>query len=99
MSNEILYEVEIQGHEPPFKWQVFRSGIPGMPGRCQTAASGHADSHAEACFDAREAAVDVEYRRKWETTKTTVPLFHTDAHPPEWDDNDLPVVDRIEASS
>jgi hypothetical protein len=71
----IRYEVEITGHQPPFKWQLKRT-TNGTTNNLGDA--GEAQTREEALWDAQDAAMNREYTRKHQTTKRTEVLFEVD---------------------
>jgi hypothetical protein len=82
MSGPIKYEAEIRGHEPPYKWRLYRSG-PGFGRHFVSGAEGEAESITGAALDAAESAK--EYHQKWLHQKAlrTVEVFTGDDLPEE----------------
>lgn len=72
------YEATVTGHEPPFKWGIFRRKA-GMTSASEVSCgSGTSDSYEEALFDAAAKAREVEWERYHSNTKRKVVLFDVD---------------------
>ena len=72
----IVYEVEVTGHDAPFKWQVIKREPDGKIIR--TGRTGEAKTYEEALFHASGEAHDLEYDRKYAATIRTTQLFEVD---------------------
>lgn len=76
VDRRVRYDVEIVGHEAPFKWEVER-WLPGASSSTLPTADcrGEADSYEEAMFLAAEAAREAEYKRLHSSTARRETLF------------------------
>lgn len=85
--SKIVYEVDVIGHEPPFRWKLYRKTGTGVRS-LMTGATGEADTFEEACFAGQETARRVEHARVFDSTIEKVVVLEVDDSPVEREEDD-----------
>lgn len=85
MSFKIVYEAEITGDSPPYKWVAYQR----EPTVRRKIAEGEAETFDDAKRAARDFALDEESQRRHAATKEMILLFEADAVPARTDVGEL----------
>jgi hypothetical protein len=85
--NKIVYEVDVIGHEAPFRWKLYRKTGAGARS-LMTGASGEADTFQDACFAGQERAKHVEHSRVFDSTIEKVVVLVVEDVPVEREEDD-----------